>query len=156
MCLCDAKKENVHKPWSIQMIACTAKQCIFIVSFQIINTFCDWCCCCCWIVGCRVLAVWIGWWGEWLTDGLIVSIDVDECEDNGPIVLTNILKKTVFHFGSSQLHERFVEANVHETIRMVEDQSTASHTQTAPLRAKSNTKVMIINWSINRWLHTKK
>ena len=51
------KKKNVHKPWLMLMIACTAKQCIFIPSIQIIY-FCGscCCCCCCWL---PLLAVWI-------------------------------------------------------------------------------------------------
>ena len=85
-------------------------------------------------------------WLDGSTDRLIDHIDIEAKE---PILSeTFSLTKTVFHFGFSQLHGRFVEANLHETIQMVKHQSTPSRTQTAPLRAQKNTKVMMINWSI--------
>ena len=102
--------------------------------------FCDCRCCC----GCCRLCDWLDGRG----DRFIDSINLDRTRLTGPSSLLHILNQTIFHFGSSQLHGLFVEANLHETIQLVEYQSTPSQKQTAPLRAQKNTKVMMMNWSI--------
>ena len=86
---------------------------------------------------------------DWL-DGLMGRlIDQSISKLKSPSSLKHFLTQTVFHFGFSQLHGLFVEANLHETIQVVEHQPIPSQKQTAPLRAQANTKVMMINWIIN-------
>ena len=82
-----------------------------------------------------VVVVVFGW-----LDGLMDRlIDQSISKLKSPSSLKHFLTETVFHFGSSQLHGLFVEANLHETIQVAEQQSIPSHTQTAPLRAQANT-----------------
>ena len=145
MCICCVENKNIFKTfeWCMQLIALISEQCVCTQYLPIILLL--WLPLLLWLLLCV-----IGW-----MDRLIDSIELDRTRLTSPSSLIHFLTETIFRFWLSQLHVRFVEANLHDTIQIVEGQSTPSHTQTAPLRAETNLKVMMINWRIIWWFHTK-